>query len=109
MNEQKDRVISKNKEYAKKRLLSLLKEHPQVFQAGIGPEAFVDELNKAYTKYIQFSDDEIFAMEEISNIIIMDFPHIINQETGIEKFFDDLNKASIKYLEYFPKPKPTTN
>jgi hypothetical protein len=106
MNEnekQESRLISGNKEAAMKRLLSLLMLHPQVFQAGIGAEEFAKELIKAYTKYIQFTDDEIFAMEDISQII-MDYPQVIRPETGAEAFLEDLYKTSVKYFEYFPKP-----
>jgi len=109
MNEkQETRAISKDKERAKKRLLSLLGLHTQAFQSGIGAAAFVKEFINVFTKYVQFSDEEIFAMEELSQII-RDYPHIIRQEDGPAAFLDDLHKASEIYLEYFPKPKTTEN
>jgi len=104
MNENQEmRAISKDKNHAKKRLLNLLNQYPQVFKTGIGAEEFVKEFIKAFTKYIQFNDDEIFAMEETSQAII-DFPQIIKTETGAEAFLEDLHKASILFTECFPKP-----
>jgi len=109
MTENKEsRVISKDKEKAKKRLLSLLGLHTQAFQSGIGAEAFVKEFIKAFTKYVQFSDEEIFAMEDLSEII-RNYPHIVRQEAGAEAFLDDLHRASEIYFEYFPKPEPIGN
>jgi hypothetical protein len=106
--EQETRLISENKETARERLLSLLILHPQVFPAGIGAEAFVKELIKAFTKYAQFTDDEIFAMEDISQII-RDYPQVIRPDAGAEEYLEDLHKASIKYFDCFPKPEPAEN
>jgi len=101
MNEdQESRAISKDKEDAKKRLLSLLSQHPQVFKAGIGAETFVDEFIEAFKKYITYSDNEIFAIDEISQII-KEYPQIISPETGAKNLLEDLNKAATKFSEYF--------
>jgi len=104
---QSSNVIAKNKEEAKKRLQNLLKAHPQVFPEGIGAEQFVKEYIKTFESFVLFSDEEIFEMEAVSDIIKNNHPQIIQPGAGAEYFLEDLKKASIKYFEKFPKLKPT--
>lgn len=93
---QETRAIAKDKEQAKTRLLSTLKNIPQAFKAGIGAAEFVKEFKNIFEKYITLSDEEIFALEEIS-LIIKDYPHIV--KPGAEDFFEDLLKASVTLKE----------
>jgi hypothetical protein len=80
-------------------MVSLLNKHPQVFQAGIGVEAFVEDFIKAFTRYTEYSGAERGSMTWLSNEMI-NFPQIIRPE-GAEAFLEGLRKAAVKFDGYF--------
>jgi hypothetical protein len=51
----------------------LLNMHPQVFQAGIGVEAFVEDFIKAFKRYFEYSATEKGSMIWLSKEMI-NFP-----------------------------------
>jgi hypothetical protein len=80
----------------KEGILAILNLNPQIFQTGIGVEAFVEDLIKTSDKY---SSIEFSAMMELSKII-SNFPQIVRPE-GAEAFIENLHKAAIKFDECF--------
>ena len=105
MNErQRPREITKNKSKTMEWLMPLLISFPQVLKNEIGTEEFVEELNKACIKMVEYSDDDLIAMKELLEII-KDFPHIIQPGIGIEEFIMKTVSAGIKYKVYFPETK----
>jgi len=105
--EQKEeaRVISKSRKWTMERLLSMINLCPQIFQSGIGAEAFVEELNKARIKMAECADETIFAMEELLQVIRV-CPQIYQPGISAEAFVDDLSKAAKKFKECFIGPNP---
>jgi hypothetical protein len=81
------------------RMGSLLSHYPQVFKAGIGAEAFVEDFIKAFTKYSEYSGAEKgsinFLLKEMVN-----FPQIVRPE-GAEAFVEDFRKAAVKFYKHF--------
>jgi hypothetical protein len=80
------------------KILSILNLNPQIFQTGIGVEAFVEDLIKASEKY---SSIEFPEMTELSKIV-SNFPQIIHPE-GAEAFIENLHKAAVRFDGYFRK------
>jgi uncharacterized protein YjcR len=77
--------------------------HPQVFQFGIGVEAFVEDFIKAFTKYNEYSNNEKTSMGRLSELI-KNFPHIIRSEIKTGAFLEEMSKVAERFEEYFKRP-----
>jgi len=104
MNEEKKpRVITRSKSVALKWIWPKIVCFSQIFKPGIGPEEFVEELNKACIKMAEYNDEELFGMKDLLEIMDKDFPQIIQPGMGTEKFIMSGVNAGKKYKEYFPE------
>jgi len=103
MNEKQETfTITKDKKSAMERMLALINPYPQIFQSVTSIETLVDEFIKAFTKYSKYSDQQIFALEALSNTIV-GYQQAVQSGIGGEAFLESLSKAAAKYDEYFAK------
>jgi hypothetical protein len=94
------------KKWATKILLPFFTACPQIVQSAINAEAFIEDLNKAAVKFVEYFDGKniIETMDDLLQLITA-CPQVIQPGLGAEAFVEDLNKAFTKYDAYFVKPK----